>query len=216
MNIQGAGMPSQAPLQSTTLDDLLPAFETYMAEAIGIACPPKTTYAAIQRLRMSDMPLAQLLGMTRSLPLLVRDLVQQLRGKMPIRLVMAEKPFLEQMTESGPWVPLVEDINHEIVSGLIGQFWTKDFGFRGMRSRIEFTAFNEPEYAKVVTNFRVEPAPGGSVLISETRVHCTSPDAARKFSRYWLVIRPGAHLTVRSMLKAVKRRAERAPESDHW
>ncbi|HSI97482.1 MAG TPA: hypothetical protein VK926_03900, partial [Gaiellaceae bacterium] len=70
----------------------------------------------------------------------------------------------------------------------------------------EFVAFDRPDVAKAVIDFRVEP----SLLSTETRVHVPDPGSRRKFRRYWLVIRPFSGLIRILMLRAARRRAEAA------
>jgi hypothetical protein len=41
-------------------------------------------------------------------------------------------------------------------------------------------------------------------------VACTDPSSARRFGRYWRLIRPASGAIRRSWLTAIKRRAERA------
>lgn len=202
--------PVEASPRTRHLSDLLPVYETRMREVISIARPPADVYAALTELRMSDMRLATMLNVIRAAPLIVPDFIDRPRGNMP-RKLRVEHPFLEQMTISGPLIPLVDVPGHELIGGLVGKVWMRDFGFRSLRGPQEFIAFDEPGYVKIAIDYRAEEAPGGAVLISETRVHATSDDAARKFRWYWLMVCAGAYLTVRSMLKAVKQRAEGAP-----
>lgn len=112
------------------------------------------------------------------------------------------------MLSGESWVLLAREPERELTLGLIGKFWQTDFGFRHMPDRERFIAFDEPDYAKIVTTFRLEDIPSGTRLITETRVHTTDEAAARKFNRYWRLIQPVAGLTVRSMPNAIKRRAE--------
>ena len=79
-----------------------------------------------------------------------------------------------------------------------------------MRTRDEFVAFAEPGYAKAAIAFLVRPERGGSRVLTETRVLCTSPEAKRAFLRYWRVIRLGSGAIRRSWLAAICRRAVRS------
>jgi hypothetical protein len=75
----------------------------------------------------------------------------------------------------------------------------------------DFAAFDRAGYAKMAANFRLDPIAGGSAvqLTTETRVACTDPTSARRFARYWRLIRPASGAIRRSWLTAIKRRAER-------
>ncbi len=199
---------ASAPLMSAvSLDTLLPVYETQMVDAITIARPRAEVWAALEQLKGSDMPLANLLGTIRSVPLAIRQRLARRDRETPTAPV-EEQSFLELMRNGESWVLLAREPERELTLGLIGKFWQSDMGFRPMRDREQFIAFDEPDYVKIVTTFRLEDIPGGTGLYTETRVHTTDEAAERKFYRYWRVIRPGADLTVRSMLNAVKRRAE--------
>jgi membrane protein implicated in regulation of membrane protease activity len=89
---------------------------------------------------------------------------------------------------------VLEDVAGEgMVLSLTGQFWR----LRGQ---------GEEAAATAVVDFRAGP---GS-LTTETRVHVPDPDSRRKFARYWRVVRPFSGLTRVLVLRAAKRRAERA------
>jgi hypothetical protein len=80
----------------------------------------------------------------------------------------------------------------------------------------DFAAFDQAGYAKMAANFRLDPIAGGRAtrLSTETRVVCTDPSSARRFGRYWRLIRPASGATRRSWLTAIKRRAERHPDGE--
>jgi hypothetical protein len=93
-----------------------------------------------------------------------------------------------------PRATVLEDVPGEgIVLSLTGQFWR-------LRGRGPGPA------ATAVIDFRAQP---GS-LTTETRVHVPDPGARRKFARYWRVVRPFSGLIRVQVLRAAKRRAERA------
>jgi DNA-binding transcriptional regulator LsrR (DeoR family) len=75
----------------------------------------------------------------------------------------------------------------------------------------DFAAFDQAGYAKMAANFRLVPLAGGRAiqLSTETRVVCTDAASARRFARYWWLIRPASGAIRRSWLAAIKRRAER-------
>jgi hypothetical protein len=74
----------------------------------------------------------------------------------------------------------------------------------------EWKEFAVPGFAKAVMNFRADPAAGGAVLTTETRVLATDEGSRRVFGFYWRVIRPGSGLIRRSWLRAAAHRAEAA------
>ena len=80
----------------------------------------------------------------------------------------------------------------------------------------EFAAFDRAGYAKMAANFRLAPTAGGGAvrLSTETRVACTDASSARRFARYWRLVRPASGAIRRSWLAAIKRRAKRRPDSE--
>ena len=52
-----------------------------------------------------------------------------------------------------------------------------------MRTRDDFLSFDEPGYAKAAISFLVRAERGGSLVITETRVVGTSPEATRALLR---------------------------------
>ena len=121
-------------------------------------------------------------------------------------------PLLDLFTRSG-FLVLAEEPDCELVLGAVDRYWMSAVG--GARPRIEdargFSMFNGPDYAKVAFNLRVTDQGGGWCRVtSETRIVATVPAAGRKFAAYWRLIYPGSAIIRRSLLDAVKRRAERA------
>jgi hypothetical protein len=170
------------------LDEFLPDYEFSEHHSTTIAAPPAAALAAARDLD------AQELRMTRML-MSLRRLRRGLDG-----------PVLEQMPRQG--FVLLADRPDEVVLGALGQFWRFDSGLRAVAAE-EFVAFGEPGHAKAVIDVRAEPAPGGCVLSTETRIHCTDEAARRSFGRYWRVVHPGSALIRREWLRAIRRRAER-------
>jgi hypothetical protein len=64
-----------------------------------------------------------------------------------------------------------------------------------------------PGTVRIATDFRAEPAAGGSVLSTETRVAAADEAARRAFRRYWLLVGPFSGLIRRRWLSAAARRA---------
>jgi len=88
----------------------------------------------------------------------------------------------------------------ELVIGATGRPWQLGGGIR--------QAETGSGRAEMAVNFRVS----GSALHTETRVWLTSPAARRRFTAYWLVIRPWSGLIRREWLRAICRRAQTRPD----
>jgi hypothetical protein len=59
-----------------------------------------------------------------------------------------------------------------------------------------------PRTVKIAADFRAEPAPGGSRLITETRVSAADAPALLRFRLYWLLVGPFSKLIRRRWLRA--------------
>ena len=171
------------------LDDFLPQFDFNEVHSTRVAAPPERALAAARQLTPRDVPLMAVLMALRRL-----------------RLSRSRAPIVDQMLRNG-FVALA-DRPDELVLGVAGRFWTRDGGVARM-SADEFEGFDAPNHAKAVMDFHVQPATGGCLLSTETRIQTTDGQALRSFGRYWRVVHPGSALIRRVWLSAAKRRAER-------
>jgi hypothetical protein len=104
--------------------------------------------------------------------------------------VPRELPFVRVI----PRARVVEDVRGEgLVLAVEGAFWRWRGGGAGPA-------------ATAVVDFRALPGE----LATETRVHVADHAARRKFACYWVAIRPFSGLIRILVLRAAKRRAERA------
>jgi hypothetical protein len=184
------------------LDEFLPRFDFSEHHATEVAASPERTLAAAVALSARDTPVTLGLMALRRLPARLKArFAGRGRGPQP-----SPRPVLDQMERAG-FVRLAER-RGEVVFGVVGRFWELGSGLRPVTAA-DFVTFAEPGYAKAVIDFRVEPAPGGCLLSTETRIAGTDEDARRTFGRYWRVIHPGSALIRREWLRAIRRRAER-------
>lgn len=172
------------------IDQFLPEFDFSERHDTDVTADPRLVYRAILEVDLLDSWIIQFLFRLRGLPI-----------ARPMRLA-AFSAF--------GFVPLGEEPDFEMVLGVVGRFWRA----RGDLQKVSpegFIAFAEPGYAKAAWNFRVEPAPGGTLASTETRIRTTDVTAQRSFRRYWLVIRPFSALIRKRLLTLIKRQAERSP-----
>ncbi len=110
------------------------------------------------------------------------------------------------------FIPLTERPPRELTVGLAGRWWRPRSPLNEPRLADlgEFTAFSRPGYAKGTFSFALHDLSGGrTLLVTETRLVTTSPDAHRAMGRYWRLIRPGSGLIRIMMLRMLRRRALR-------
>jgi len=201
-------MADSVPVASTILDRLVPTFQAAERHSATIAASADQVWAALTQVTTGELRLFRVLMGIRVLP-------GRLRGSPPARFD-ADEPLLAWAVRFG-FTVLGEEGRRELVVGAIGQPWRLGGG-RGMAvvDGNDFAAFNHDGYAKMAANFRLDPIAGGRAiqLSTETRVACTDASSARRFARYWRLIRPASGAIRRSWLTAIKRRAERRPNGE--
>lgn len=170
--------------QKRSLDRALPTWHFRERHSRPVAAPPERALAAFRETSAEEMPVARLLF--------------KLRGLRPT----AAGTLLEAMWAAG-FQPFEED-----VLTLVARPWRPS---GGRRTVADFAAFAEPGWAKIAMDYRAVAAPGGSRLETETRIQLTDAGSRRRFTGYWLVVRPFSGAVRRSWLAAAKRRAEAQP-----
>jgi hypothetical protein len=169
------------------LDEVMPEFDRSEVHSRAIDAPPAATWTAMKELRGEEMTLMRMLMGVRTLGRGDRD---------------GSRTVLSGFRSMG-FRPLAEQPERELVVGGIGRFWTPSGGLRKVESGDQFAAFDEPRYAKVAFNFRLEDGE----LSTETRIAGTDAHARRRFGLYWLLVRPGSGLIRREWLRAIEKRA---------
>jgi hypothetical protein len=147
-----------------------------------------TVWRALSQLRFEQLPI------TRAL-LAIRHLRSQ-----PLPL---DRPLFMD----GPVQMLVLDAPNYALGGAIIQPWRRGSVRYPVASLADFAEFDEPGWAKCLTDFDLAPVNNATLLTTSTRVYCTDADARRRFRRYWLLIRGGSGLIRRDMLATVDRLA---------
>ncbi|HEU4896768.1 MAG TPA: hypothetical protein VFX88_04250 [Actinomycetota bacterium] len=193
---------------ATVLDRLVPTFQAAERHSATIAASANQVWAALTQVTVGELRLFRLLMGLRVLP-------GRLLGRPRARFDV-EESLLGWAVRFG-FTILGKEVRRELVVGAIGQPW-RLVGGRGMAvaGGDDFAAFDRAGYAKMAANFQLVPDAGGRAvqLTTETRVACTDAASARRFARYWWLIRPASGAIRRSWLAAIKRRAERHPDRD--
>ncbi len=183
---------SDAPSPRTTLTDtLLPAGDVASRHETVVHASPTLVFQSVKRLDLSRSRVVRLLFRLRGLP--------------------ASTLSFTGLHRMG-FVTLGERPPHEIVLGIAGQFWTMTGNLRRLTAEA-FVAFAEPNTAKAIWSFHVEPITGGSRLVTETRVVCSDGRARGRFRAYWIVVAPFSALVRRVALRVIKEEAERLERS---
>ena len=114
----------------------------------------------------------------------------------------------DAIRQGSGWVPLRDEPGVELLAGLVGQFWHRDYGIVELAPE-EFASFDRPGYAKTVAGFALHPHGEGRTLLTyESRTVATDAVARRRFAMYWLVLRPFVRMMLRGALVSMKRHAE--------
>ena len=188
---------------ATVLDRLVPTFQAVERHSATIAASADQVWAALTQVTVGELRLFRLLMGLRVLP-------GRLLGR-PRARFDADESLLGWAVRFG-FTVLGEEVQRELVVGAIGQPW-RLVGGRGMAvaGGDDFATFDQTGYAKMAANFRLASIAGGRAiqLTTETRVACTDAASARRFARYWWLIRPASGGIRRSWLAAIRRRAER-------
>lgn len=183
----------------TALDEALPSFDVHEVHSTELEVPPDAAWDALLAVKPLEVRLVAPLMALRALPgLVTRRNWLDLRPRGTLIDSMLGAGFLELARRPGK----------ELAVGAIGRFWSLTGNEPvPLESPGEFRAFDEPGYAKAAMDFTFEPAGGGTLVRTETRVAGTNPEATKVFRRYWRLIYPGSALIRISTLNAIRRRA---------
>ncbi len=172
------------------IERLLPRYQFAEQHALVVAASPAAVLDAIPASLAQDDPLVQAFINLREAP-------SRLLARFGRASALPQRPMgLHNFTWLG------RDGDHEIAYGLAGHFWHADYGLVPVADAGAFEALRA--VPRLVLNFSAVAAPGGTLLTTQTRVDC--PDAAtrRRFTPYWLLIRPVSGLIRRRMLQRVR------------
>lgn len=182
------------PAGPTTLEDLLPHPDFRQRHERRIAAPPVDVWAALEELRIDDLPLARALMALRALP---------------ARLAGASRPAPRgPLLHDAPVPLLVADLGCDALAGGVLQPWRLRGGATPpVLDAAGLAAFAEPGWVKVAMDFVLVAEGDGTRLSTETRITATDARSRARFRRYWLVIRAGSGLIRHEVLRQVERRA---------
>jgi hypothetical protein len=190
-----AALSHPAPL----LDGVAPHWHFNEVHRRVVGAAPGAVWAAMAQVTLGEMRLSRLLFALRSLPARLIG-----GGGLPRA---TDEPVLAQMYGFG-FVPLGDEVERELVAGVIGRSWKPTGEIVRVAGADEFAAFDRPGFIKAAMNFLLEPVGPRTELVTETRVVATSDGARRAFLPYWIAIRAGSGAIRRDWLRAIAERAE--------
>jgi hypothetical protein len=182
----------------------MPRFDSRSRHAIEVHAPAQAVSTAVEAVTVKEVRFLRELEFIRALPRLAAT------GRLDVPTVNAPLvlSFRRGAVLLGARPPEV------VLAGAIGCFWRLAgnvpvvFG-----SPEEFLTFSEPGFAKAVVGFRLDQRGAEVLVTTETRFAATDEATHRLMSRYWRLIRPGSNLIRTEWLRAIRRRALRAPEA---
>lgn len=178
---------------SSSLESLLPSWDTRDAYERRVQAGADRTYAALRALDFNDVRLVRWLFALR--PLLMRGRAGP---------ALPRGPFVDTAARLG-WA-LIEDGPLAVVAAAVTQPWQPQVTFRGLPAEA-FRDFAEPGYVRIAWTFGVRPLDGNrSLLYTETRAAATDPESRARFLRYWGVFGLGIHLIRRVAFAHLARR----------
>lgn len=181
------------------IEHYLPAYQFSETHRTFIQAPAARVLDAMARADLSDDRFVRALLLIRGLPMRLRD-----------KLGGSPRPDPWRGFGLHRFVPLGRN-EREIAFGLVGRFWQSAGGLVDMPDATAFATYAEPGVPKLVMTYVAEPADGGTRLTTITRVHCPDDASRRRFTPYWLLIRPASGFIRRRALKRVKAMAEAMP-----
>jgi hypothetical protein len=197
------------------IDEVMPRFDVNVVQHIVVNADPGETYHAVLDADLMDNQLTHLMVTARDLPNRLRarrSHTEPRRSNPP----SSQRPTFRMRDAAGEesgWVVLRDEPGIELLAGLIGQFWRRDYGIVKVTPE-EFASFDRPGYAKTLAGFALHPHGQGRTLLTyESRTVCTDSAARRRFSAYWLLLRPFVRQMLRGALIAMKRHAEHGATS---
>lgn len=170
------------------VEKYLPKFHYRSQHSVLIAATPAKIFAAADQLDLRDSVIIRVLFMLRGMPTHTLE-----------RKGLESEKFTVLETIHG----------HELILGIIGQFWKANGNLQRFKPE-QFVGFNAPGFVKGVWYFQIVPESGTEFrLKTETRVLCTDEASRKRFSRYWFLIRPFSGLIRKEILRLINKQSLR-------
>jgi len=194
------------------IDRYLPTFDATQIEHIVIDADLETAWAALRDLDLLRVhtPLLDAAMFARGVPIKVASWFGP--TSTPAALP-AQLRLTGDSVEMQGWLPLGQLAGREIALGAIGRFWRPNIEWYDVTTMTpeQFAAFDSPGWGRIAANFSLRPYGKHRTLASyEARTAVIGSDAARRFTRYWWMVRPFVGHIMRATLDTLRKTAERA------
>lgn len=189
--------PSSGDEVDALLDRFIPTYDVAARHHTDIDTPTEIALAAANTIDIQRSALVRALFRGRAL--ILRGDVEQ----------MGRPRTLLPWMQSLGWTVLAERPGRAVVVGIVMRPWEPTPTPPAVPP-VEFAAFHEPSYVKIVTTWAAEPLGSGrSRFTIATRVATTDATARSRFRRYWAAFSPGSLLIRFVGLGFIKGEAER-------
>ena len=174
----------------TLLDVIVPTWTDRTVHGHHVSASPERVAEAIRETSLDEARVASLLIAARTFG----------------RSFGQHQPFVETGDFESGFVRLGSSPS-EVCVGFIGRPWPGGEPGPAVADAEAFRDAEALDLIKVALSIRCAPAGYGTLLVAETRI-VVGPLAARSFSLYWRLVKPGSKLVRLSHLRAIARRAE--------
>jgi hypothetical protein len=199
------------------IDRHLPRFDVTIRQHLVIDADLAVTWRALSDLDLMRVhtPLMDAAMRVRGLPTLVSSaLGRSTPPEVPPALTLAG----DGVGLPG-WLSLGANAPQEIAFGAIGRFWQPEIEWYDTRQLIPsgpagFAAFDRPTWGRIAASFTLRPYGDHRTLASyEARTATPDRDSARRFGRYWRLVRPFVGHIMRATLEQLRVETEQRGSS---
>ncbi|MEU5265548.1 nitroreductase/quinone reductase family protein [Amycolatopsis sp. NPDC021455] len=186
--------------QDLLIDRFLPRFDVTLTEHVVADAGLAETWQAVR-----DLDLMRVRSPLTHLAVFARNTPAQL------------KPFAGDTALPG-WLRLGETPGREVVLGAVGRFWQPGAEWYDVRAMTPagFAAFTEPDWGRITAAISVRPYGLSRTLVTcEARTATTDPVSARRFARYWWLVRPFVRFVMQATLRTIRDDAASLADGRH-
>jgi hypothetical protein len=202
----GAALALFWPASTTTvsartclLDGAMPQYEFVEHHQIRVHAPPDRAYSALQAVTVDELAAYPMLMTVRNAAM----------GRRWSRPEGPSRAIIAVFSDPHSGYMLIQQNDREMVFGGIGRVRSPG-ETPALSSVAAFVSFDQPGYAKVAFNLKVDDAGDDWTTVStETRLHALDPDSRRATAVYWRLIYPGSGMLRTMWLQAARNRAEK-------